>query len=362
MLRRLGLFFGLIALCISPGCKDDAGGSSKSVANRASKQHAGGRGSLAADSGAESETTDASVDTAEDGSRAQPSAAGDAGTSDAGEQHAAGARAHAGDPAPQSPNAGAGGKTANSEAGAGEGGSGGGAGEPQPAAGHAGAGGAGAGAGGAAGAGQGGGGSGGAREPAALCTGPTPPASAFSAQPAAIDTRSAGLGAPEARTNPGAAAPRYRLKDFQPLSCGYNATYGLEAFQGRPTLVALFASWCPYCQSQVGGLQQIALELEEQGKPVYIVVINASVKNSPDGHDPIGEQSQFVDRVTFPLLQDTDQVDAWALHGGIKDDLFVYRSDGTLQAYLASYMGTVPIDLTTPEGYAAVKAVLAGTP
>ena len=146
------------------------------------------------------------------------------------------------------------------------------------------------------------------------------------------------------------------------MSCGFNAAYGLEAFLGRPTLVALFASWCPYCQAQVGKLQQIALELEEQGKSVYIVVVNSSVANSPEGHDPIGEQFQFTDRVTFPLLQDTDGIDAWSLHGGFKDDLFIYRSDGTLQAYLPTYMGTIPIDLTTEEGYAAVKGVLAGTP
>jgi thiol-disulfide isomerase/thioredoxin len=232
---------------------------------------------------------------------------------------------------------------------------------PEPAGGQGGAGAGGTGGGGTAGGGQGGGGSGGSPEPA-LCSGPKPAASAYGATPAALDPPSAGLGAPEARTNPGSAAPRYRLKDFQPLSCGSGATYGLEAFRGRPTLVALFASWCPYCQSQVGKLESIALELEEQGKPVYIVVINVSVKNSPEHHDPIGHQFQFVDRVTFPLLQDTDEVDAWALHGGFKDDLFVYRSDGTLQAYLASYKGTVPVDVTTPEGYAAVKGVLAGTP
>jgi hypothetical protein len=61
-------------------------------------------------------------------------------------------------------------------------------------------------------------------------------------------------------------------------------------------------------------------------------------------------------------LQDTNAVDAWALHGGIKDDLLIYRSDGTLQIYLPSYMGTVPVDLTTSDGYTMVKSMLAETP
>jgi hypothetical protein len=37
--------------------------------------------------------------------------------------------------------------------------------------------------------------------------------------------------------------PIYQLQDFQPRSCSYGLTYGLNQFLGRVTFVALFASW-----------------------------------------------------------------------------------------------------------------------
>ena len=41
----------------------------------------------------------------------------------------------------------------------------------------------------------------------------------------------------------GSAAPEFLAYDFQPQSCGYGGTYGLDVFKGRVTFVALFASW-----------------------------------------------------------------------------------------------------------------------
>lgn len=41
----------------------------------------------------------------------------------------------------------------------------------------------------------------------------------------------------------GAKAPDFLAYDFQPQSCGYGGTYGLDVFKGRVTFVALFASW-----------------------------------------------------------------------------------------------------------------------
>ena len=35
----------------------------------------------------------------------------------------------------------------------------------------------------------------------------------------------------------------WALTDFQPQSCAFEATYGLQGFQGQVTLVALLASW-----------------------------------------------------------------------------------------------------------------------
>lgn len=41
----------------------------------------------------------------------------------------------------------------------------------------------------------------------------------------------------------GEPPPAWALLDFQPQSCGFGATYGLQAFTGHLTVVALFASW-----------------------------------------------------------------------------------------------------------------------
>lgn len=41
----------------------------------------------------------------------------------------------------------------------------------------------------------------------------------------------------------GAEAPIWALTDFQPQSCGSGATYGLDVFRGKVTVVALLAAW-----------------------------------------------------------------------------------------------------------------------
>lgn len=41
----------------------------------------------------------------------------------------------------------------------------------------------------------------------------------------------------------GAEMPTWQLADYQPKSPGFGKTYGLEAFKGKVTVVALLASW-----------------------------------------------------------------------------------------------------------------------
>ncbi len=96
----------------------------------------------------------------------------------------------------------------------------------------------------------------------AECAGPTVPSEAYGAEPGPVlgmggvggvggigvgggtggGTGGAG-GAPLAPTEIGAAAPVYQLDDVHPLSCGFKATYGLEAFKGKVTVAALWAGW-----------------------------------------------------------------------------------------------------------------------
>ena len=44
-------------------------------------------------------------------------------------------------------------------------------------------------------------------------------------------------------TQVGSERPVYQLTDFQPLSCGVGATYGLDVFQETVTVAVLLAAW-----------------------------------------------------------------------------------------------------------------------
>ena len=65
------------------------------------------------------------------------------------------------------------------------------------------------------------------------CIGPEVGAAAAAATPGPTKDPDSGAQADEP----------WRLTDFQPQSCGYDSTYGLEAFHGHVTVVALFAAW-----------------------------------------------------------------------------------------------------------------------
>ena len=65
-----------------------------------------------------------------------------------------------------------------------------------------------------------------------------PPQSAYGAEPGPIDGM--GSGDPTAAGSP---FPVYQLEDFQPDSCGHEAVYGLDVFNGTVTMAALLAGW-----------------------------------------------------------------------------------------------------------------------
>ncbi|NVB40180.1 redoxin family protein [Pseudenhygromyxa sp. WMMC2535] len=146
-------------------------------------------------------------------------------------------------------------------------------------------------------------------------------------------------------------APAWALYDFQPQSCGFEQTYGLESFEGHVTLVAMLAGWCSYCQSQAVKMEQLRLELQLEGYDAQFIAINAVSADNAD------DQQALVDRCAFPLFQDTAEQDAWGLHDSGKDDIFVYAADGTLSMALP-IEGDVPTNLSTDEGYAAVKQAI----
>jgi thiol-disulfide isomerase/thioredoxin len=146
----------------------------------------------------------------------------------------------------------------------------------------------------------------------------------------------------------GAPAPSWSLEDVQPQSARFGQSYGLEVFEGQVVLVALLASWCPYCQQQAELLEGMLAELRAEGLEVEFVTLNAA--NAAD------TQENLLALCSFPLLQDTEEASAWGKHEGSKDDLFVYRPDGTLHLYMSRQQYNT--SLATPEGYALVKETL----
>ena len=80
------------------------------------------------------------------------------------------------------------------------------------------------------------------RTPApAICVGGEVPEQAGSVEPSGPELPPDGGGSQGVGPAVGSPAPTWALTDFQPQSCGYGATYGLEAFHGRVTVVALWS-------------------------------------------------------------------------------------------------------------------------
>jgi len=149
-------------------------------------------------------------------------------------------------------------------------------------------------------------------------------------------------------TCPGAEAPAWELNDFQPQSCGYGKSYGLERFRGHTTLVGLFSGWCDFCQAQAVELEHMRQELLMEGRDVQFVIINSA--------DAVGDQQALVDRCAFPLFQDTAEVNAFSLHGGVKDDLIIYDREGLVSAFLPGSGEEGPTILLSAPGYENVKS------
>ena len=143
-----------------------------------------------------------------------------------------------------------------------------------------------------------------------------------------------------------APRPSWRLYDFQDDSCGFERTYGLDSFDGRATLVALFNAGCGYCQGQAQNLDRMHRELRTLGIDAYFVAVNGS------RYEPY--QDRIIDRCSLPFFQDTEETNGIAQMGGAIYDMFVYRPDGTLHVFLSG-SGEIDTYLSVDEGYANVR-------
>jgi len=161
------------------------------------------------------------------------------------------------------------------------------------------------------------------------------------------------LAQPESPKKPGSPWPEWKLTDFQPKSPRFNETYGLEHFRGRVTFVALLATWCGFCKTQIEKMEEMRKEFATNRIKVNFVVVNVASGKS--------EQEEFISRSSFPLFQDTELVDAFGLHQGYKDDYYIYNERGELTDFFP-YGGDRESNLATPEGYANLKQAVLDAP
>lgn len=98
--------------------------------------------------------------------------------------------------------------------------------------------------------------------------------------------------------------------------------------------------------------EQLRIELDGAGYGIdQVVFVGINDKTAA------ANQQALVDKCTFPLLQDTVEVDAWGLHGGAKDDFALYDANGDLIQWLP-YGGPVNLNLSDPVAYEGFKALV----
>ena len=90
-------------------------------------------------------------------------------------------------------------------------------------------------------------------------------------------------------------------------------------------------------------------ELADLGHDINFVGINAVTG--------LDYQGTLLNVCSFPFLQDTSAVNAFGIMGGAKDDIYVYRADGSLAIYLKNG-GSIDTNLSDGEGYSNVRDIV----
>ena len=93
-------------------------------------------------------------------------------------------------------------------------------------------------------------------------------------------------------------------------------------------------------------------ELDFEGLDVQFVIVNQA--------GSIAQQANLTNNTTFPVFQDTFDMDAWEMHDGKKDDIYIYDENGVLTHYF-TLGGALSLNLSTTEGYENVKNAILDT-
>lgn len=100
-------------------------------------------------------------------------------------------------------------------------------------------------------------------------------------------------------------------------------------------------------------MEAMQAELLAHGKDVNVVVINID--------NGLKYQDKLIEKCSFPLLQDSEEVGAWDALNGNKDDFYIYGSNGKLAIFLP-IDGDVSVNLQTVDGYANVRDIMMAVP
>ena len=87
-------------------------------------------------------------------------------------------------------------------------------------------------------------------------------------------------------------------------------------------------------------------EFIAMGIEVHFVSINVT--------SGLESAEKLVEVCGYPLLQDTEEIGAWDLLQGKKDDMYILNTDGAVATYLPQG-GVLSTNLSTEEGYNNVK-------
>lgn len=154
----------------------------------------------------------------------------------------------------------------------------------------------------------------------------------------------------------GTPAPPFSLPDTVS-----GDTVSLQAFAGRPLLVAFVCNHCPYVKHIADAFADFAREYQPKG--LGVVAINA---NDPDHRAEDGPAQMAAEArargYTFPYLFDETQAVAKAYRAACTPDLFLFDADHTL-VYRGQFDGSRPgnaVLVTGDDMRAAVNALFAG--
>jgi hypothetical protein len=96
-------------------------------------------------------------------------------------------------------------------------------------------------------------------------------------------------------------------------------------------------------------LESLMQELWAEGVPVNFCAVNEAIDLNPQ---------QLTEVCTFPVFQDDAATGAWAMHGGGRDDLFVYSSGAALVQYFDFPVGEPSGNPASTDGRANLRSAL----